>query len=59
MGPIIYEYYGATEAFGFAYCNSEEWLEHPGTVGKIVSGELAVLDDNMKELPRESPHFMV
>ena len=54
-GPIIYEYYGATEAFGFAYCNSEEWLEHPGTVGKIVSGELAVLDDNMKELPRGEP----
>ena len=54
-GPIIYEYYGATEAFGFAYCNSEEWLEHPGTVGKIVSGELAVLDDNMKELPQGEP----
>jgi long-chain acyl-CoA synthetase len=54
-GPIIYEYYGATEAFGFAYCNSEEWLEHSGTVGKIVSGELAVLDDNMKELPQGEP----
>ena len=54
-GPIIYEYYGATEAFGFAYCNTQEWLEHPGTVGKMVSGELAVLDDDMKELPLGEP----
>ena len=46
-GPIIYEYYGATEAFGFAACNTQEWLEHHGTVGKIVIGELSVLDDNM------------
>ncbi|HET6810118.1 MAG TPA: AMP-binding protein, partial [Acidimicrobiales bacterium] len=25
-GPIILEYYGATEANGFTFCNSEEWL---------------------------------
>ena len=30
-GPIICEYYGATEAFGFAYCDTKEWLDHPGT----------------------------
>ena len=54
-GPIIYEYYGATEAFGFAYCNSEEWLNHPGTVGKIMIGELSVLDEEMKELPQGEP----
>jgi long-chain acyl-CoA synthetase len=45
-GPIIHEYYGATEGLGFAYCNSEEWLEHPGTVGKVLLGELHVLDDS-------------
>ncbi|NDG53882.1 MAG: acyl-CoA synthetase [Flavobacteriia bacterium] len=54
-GPIIYEYYGATEAFGFAACNTQEWLEHPGTVGKIVIGELSVLDDNMEPLPNGEP----
>ncbi|MAT06418.1 MAG: acyl-CoA synthetase, partial [Acidimicrobiaceae bacterium] len=25
-GPIIHEYYGATEGLGFTACNSEEWL---------------------------------
>jgi long-chain acyl-CoA synthetase len=30
-GPIIDEYYGATEALGFTSCNSEEWLAHKGT----------------------------
>ena len=35
-GPIIYVFYGATEAFGFAACNTQEWLKHPGTVGKLL-----------------------
>jgi long-chain acyl-CoA synthetase len=57
-GPIICEYYGATEAFGFAYCDTKEWLEHPGTVGKIMIGELQILDDDMQKLPRVSlVHF--
>ena len=54
-GPIICEYYGATEAFGFAYCDTKEWLEHPGTVGKIMIGELTVMDDEMKEMPVGEP----
>ncbi len=54
-GPIIHEYYGATEALGFAACDSEEWLAHRGTVGKIVLGELHVLDDEMNELPMGTP----
>jgi long-chain acyl-CoA synthetase len=33
-GPIIHEYYGATEGLGFTACNSQEWLAHRGTVGK-------------------------
>ena len=54
-GPIIHEYYGATEGLGFAACNTEEWLEHKGTVGKVVLGELAVLDDEMQPLPMGEP----
>jgi long-chain acyl-CoA synthetase len=50
-GPIIHEYYGATEAIGFTACNSQEWLAHKGTVGKVLLGELHILDDNMKECP--------
>ena len=54
-GPIIHEYYGATEGLGFSACNTEEWLAHPGTVGKVVLGELSVLDDEMQPLPQGSP----
>ena len=54
-GPIICEYYGATEAFGFAYCDTKEWLDHPGTVGKIMIGELTVMDDEMNEMPVGEP----
>jgi long-chain acyl-CoA synthetase len=50
-GPIIHEYYGATEAIGFTACDSEEWLAHKGTVGKVLLGELHILDEAMKECP--------
>jgi long-chain acyl-CoA synthetase len=54
-GPIIHEYYGATEAIGFSACDSEEWLAHPGTVGQIKVGVLHVLDDAMQECPVGTP----
>jgi long-chain acyl-CoA synthetase len=54
-GPIIHEYYGATEGLGFAACDSEQWLAHRGTVGKVLLGELHVLDDNMQPCPKETP----
>src|SRR5689334_1736277 len=50
-GPIIQEYYGATEGLGFTACSSEEWLAHRGTVGKVLFGELHILDQAMKECP--------
>ena len=33
-GPILLEYYSATEAMGMTVCDSAEWLAHPGTVGR-------------------------
>jgi long-chain acyl-CoA synthetase len=50
-GPIILEYYSATEGIGVTLCDSAEWLAHRGTVGKTVLGELHVLDDAMREVP--------
>jgi len=50
-GPIIHEYYGATEGLGFTACDSAEWLAHRGTVGRVLLGELHVLDETMKEVP--------
>jgi long-chain acyl-CoA synthetase len=34
LGPVIYEYYGSTEASVNTIVSSEEWLERPGTVGR-------------------------
>jgi long-chain acyl-CoA synthetase len=51
-GPIIHEYYGATEGLGFTACNSAEWLAHRGTVGKVLLGDLHVLDVNMQPAPK-------
>jgi long-chain acyl-CoA synthetase len=51
LGPIIHEYYGATEGLGLAMCDSAQWLSHKGTVGKAVFGELRVLDERMNEVP--------
>ncbi len=50
-GPIIHEYYGATEGLGFTACDSAEWLAHKGTVGRVLLGKLHVLDDAMAEQP--------
>ncbi|MEU7814361.1 AMP-binding protein [Pseudonocardia sp. NPDC049154] len=44
-GPVIYEYYGATEANGICGVTPQEWLERPGTVGRPVLGEPVIRDD--------------
>jgi long-chain acyl-CoA synthetase len=51
LGPIITEYYGATEANGFTFCTTDEWLAHPGTVGRPILGELLILDAMGNECP--------
>jgi long-chain acyl-CoA synthetase len=51
LGPIITEYYGATEANGFTFCDSAQWLAHPGTVGRPILGELLILDDEGRTCP--------
>lgn len=50
-GPIIHEFYGATEGHGFTACDTAEWLAHPGTVGKVIMGDLHILDDEMQPSP--------
>ena len=54
-GPKIYEYYGATEANGMTWCDSQEWLAHRGTVGQAVLGEIVILDDDNAECPVGTP----
>jgi long-chain acyl-CoA synthetase len=44
-GPIIWEYYAATEGGG-TVASAQEWLERPGTVGKAwQTAEIAIFDD--------------
>jgi fatty-acyl-CoA synthase len=33
-GPVISEYYAGTEDIGSAHISAEEWLAHPGSVGR-------------------------
>jgi long-chain acyl-CoA synthetase len=54
-GPIVHEYYGATEGLGFTACNSWEWLAHRGTVGRVLLGDLHILDENMQACPVGTP----
>ena len=49
-GPILQEYYAASERNGSTRINSEEWLQKPGSVGKAVMGTIHVCDDDGKEL---------
>ncbi|MBX3506227.1 MAG: AMP-binding protein [Parvibaculum sp.] len=52
-GPVINEYYGGTETGAVVFCNSQEYLAHPGTVGKAIDGaKVMVIDENGKELSR-------
>ncbi len=50
-GPILFEYYGATEGNGSTTIDSADWLAHPGSVGKPFHCEIHILDDEGNELP--------
>jgi acyl-CoA synthetase (AMP-forming)/AMP-acid ligase II len=50
-GPVINEYYSATEAAGHVSIRSAEWLTHPGSVGRVAPGSVAITDESGRELP--------
>ncbi len=54
-GPVLHEYYAGTEGNGFIYTNSEDWLAHPGTVGKALIGTVHIVGDDGEELPVGEP----
>ena len=46
LGPIVWEYYAATEGWG-SFVTPEEWLAKPGTVGKpSFEDGVRILDDD-------------
>jgi len=50
-GPILIEYYAATEGHGSTQIDSHEWLRHRGSVGRARNCELHILDEEGHELP--------
>ena len=54
-GPVIFEYYAATEGGG-TLVTPEEWLKKPGTVGKPWPiSQIRVLDDDNQPVPPGTP----
>lgn len=54
FGPVFVDAYGATEVGTVCSITSVEWLEHPGSVGRVVNPPFArciVVDDDGNELP--------
>jgi len=49
-GPIIHEYYSGTEDVGASAISPEEWLSHPGSVGRPMQ-ECHIVGDDGRELP--------
>ena len=43
--------YGSAEGVGATVIRGDEWLAHPGSVGRPIGCELRVLDEHGGELP--------
>ncbi|MCB9583998.1 MAG: AMP-binding protein [Polyangiaceae bacterium] len=51
-GPLLVEYWGATEGGVYTLIDSQDWLEHPGSVGKpLPKFEVFALDDELQRMP--------
>lgn len=51
-GPVIWEYYGSTEMGNVTNLSSQEWLAHPGSVGRVQPGvTLRVVDPQGNDVP--------
>jgi fatty-acyl-CoA synthase len=53
-GPIIHEYYAGTEDIGNTHIGPQEWLAHPGSVGRPRT-ECHIVGPDAKELPPGEP----
>jgi acyl-CoA synthetase (AMP-forming)/AMP-acid ligase II len=51
LGPIVHEFYAGSEGTGFFAIGPQEWLSHPGSVGRSLLGAVHILDDEGRELP--------
>lgn len=54
-GPIIDEYYASSEAIGSTLITAQDWLAHPGSVGKPLLGAVHILGHDGSQLPPGQP----
>jgi long-chain acyl-CoA synthetase len=51
LGPVLYEAYGGTEAGTTNSITSQEWLDHPGSVGRTMPPfEVVIVDEGGNEV---------
>ncbi len=50
-GPVLFEYYGASEQHGMYFISTPEWIAKPGSVGKKGLGVVHICDEEGTELP--------
>jgi long-chain acyl-CoA synthetase len=50
-GPIVHEYYAGTEGNGFCAITAPEWLTKKGSVGRGLTAEIKICDENGEPLP--------
>lgn len=49
-GEVIHEYYAGSEAAGATSIGPQEWLAHPGSVGRAMVGKIHIVGDDGTEL---------
>jgi bile acid-coenzyme A ligase len=55
LGPTrVFEYYGMTENIGTTLVRGDEWLRHPGTVGRGFFTHIKILDEHGQDSPTRS-----
>ncbi|MCK1815688.1 AMP-binding protein [Streptomyces sp. XM4011] len=48
---VVLEHYAGTEAIAVTAIDGADWLAHPGSVGRVVSGSIMVADEQLRPLP--------
>ena len=51
LGPIVHEFYSGSEGSGFCAIGPEEWLDHPGSVGRSLMGAVHIVGEDGEDVP--------
>jgi long-chain acyl-CoA synthetase len=54
-GPIVDEYYSSSEGAGITFISADDWVKHPGSVGKPLLGVAHIVDENGDDVPAGQP----